>query len=279
MEAACPISRWTFCFKLVMSNWESTRGTSMGAGGMTTVRRPRVRIEVRDVVVEVESKAEVPEEELLTVKGTKRKRAPPTKGPCEHGVKYRSNCKVCSACPHGRRRHNCKECGGASVCEHGRIHSYCKECGGGSICEHSRVRSQCKECIASRQGQRTADVSRGPPSQHTEKHARRDTDVDEPSEASENEEPDDPSEVDAAEAAHATTRLAQSGLPGLARYQDAVSSIELRNRRAVIVKQTRALKRRLVGDVDPTAEADEDERDEDERETEDEGEQRRCVIM
>ena len=49
----------------------------------------------------------------------------------------------------------------------------------------------------------------------------------------------------------------------------------------MIVKQTRALKRRLVGDVDPTAEADEDEREreEDERETEDEGEQRRCVIM
>ena len=215
----------------------------MGAGGMTTVRRPRVRIEVPDVVVEVESKAEVPEEELLTVKGTKRKRAPPTKGPCEHGVKYRSQCKVCLKCEHGRNRYDCKE------------------------------------CIASRRGQRTADVSRGPPSQDTEKHARQDTDVDEPSEASENEEPDDPSEVDAAEAAHATTRLIQSGLPGLARYQDAVSSIELRNRRAVIVKQTRALKRRLVGDVDPTAEADEDERDEDERETEDEGEQRRCVIM
>ena len=28
-------------------------------------------------------------------KGAKRKRAPPTKGPCEHGVKYRSKCKVC----------------------------------------------------------------------------------------------------------------------------------------------------------------------------------------
>ena len=193
--------------------------------------------------------------------GVKRKRAPPTKGPCEHGVKYRSQCKVCSACPHGRRRYACKECGGSQICEHG------------------RVRSKCKECIGSRRGQRTADVSRGAPSQDTEKHARRDTDVDEPSEASENEEPDDPSEVDAAEAAHATTRLIQSGLPGLARYQDAVSSIELRNRRAVIVEQTRALKRRLIGDVDPTAQADEDEREEDERETEDEGEQRRCVIM
>ena len=103
----------------------------MGAGGMTTVWRPRVRIEVPDVVVEVESKAEVPEEELLTVKGTKRKRAPPTKGPCEHGVKYRSQCKVCLKCEHGRNRYACKECGGSRFCEHGRHRSHCKECGGG----------------------------------------------------------------------------------------------------------------------------------------------------
>jgi hypothetical protein len=82
----------------------------------------------------------------LEGKGAKRKRAPPTKGPCEHGVKYRSNCKVCSACPHGRRRYQCKECGGASICEHGRIRSACKECGGASICEHGRQRPKCKEC-------------------------------------------------------------------------------------------------------------------------------------
>ena len=188
----------------------------------------------------MKAKAELLGDVDAAEQGVKRKRASPTKGPCEHGVKYRSQCKVCRKCEHGRNRY------------------------------------ECKECIASRPGQRTADVSRGAPSQDTEQHASQDTDVDEPSEASENEEPDDPSEVDAAEAAHATTRLVQSGLPGLARYQDAVSSIELRNRRAVIVKQTRALKRRLVGDVDPTAQADEDE---DERETEDEGEQRRCVIM
>ena len=279
---------------------------------MTKVWRPRVRIDVPDVG-DVENTDTSREES--TKKGTKRKRAPMHFGPCEHGVKYRSRCKVCSGCPHGRRRSQCKECGGGSICEHGRqrhvckecggsqicehgrirskckecggtsicehgrVRSRCKECGGGSICEHGHVRYNCKECIASRRGQRTADVSRGAPSQHTEQHARQDTDVDEPSEASENEEPDDPTEVDAAEAAHATTRLAQSGLPGLARYQDAVSSIELRNRRAVIVEQTRALKRRLVGDVDPTAQADEDERDEDERDTEEEGEQRRCVIM
>jgi hypothetical protein len=79
-------------------------------------------------------------------KGAKRKRAPPTKGPCEHGVKPRSKCKVCSACPHGRRRSRCKECGGSQICEHGRMRSVCKECGGASICEHGRQRQYCKEC-------------------------------------------------------------------------------------------------------------------------------------
>ena len=48
--------------------------------------------------------------------GVKRKRAPRPTGPCEHGVKWRSRCKVCGACPHGKRRRECKECGGASTC-------------------------------------------------------------------------------------------------------------------------------------------------------------------
>jgi len=109
---------------------------------MTTVWRPRVRIPVPNIDG-AESEVEVPEE---VNKGTKRKSAPRTKGPCEHGVKWRSRCKVCSACPHGRRRRECKECGGASICEHGRHRRYCKECGGSQICEHGRVRSKCKEC-------------------------------------------------------------------------------------------------------------------------------------
>ena len=113
---------------------------------MTTIWRPRVRIAVPEVDEEVEVGVEVTEEDLLTVKGVKRKRAPNTKGPCEHGVKWRSQCKVCSACPHGRRRNKCKECGGSQICEHGRVRSVCKECGGSQICEHGRVRSQCKEC-------------------------------------------------------------------------------------------------------------------------------------
>ena len=83
---------------------------------------------------------------VLAGRVTKRKRAPPTKGPCEHGVKYRSHCKVCGACPHGRRRSKCKECGGSQICEHGRQRHGCKECGGKGICEHGRRRSTCKEC-------------------------------------------------------------------------------------------------------------------------------------
>ena len=142
---------------------------------MTTVWRPRVRVRVPDVD-EGEKGVEVAEEVNdagLSKKGTKRKRAPP-KGPCEHGVKYRSQCKMCGACPHGRRRERCKECGGASICEHGRQRHQCKECGGSSICEHGRqryqckecggsgicehgrIRSTCKECGGSRRGQRTA---------------------------------------------------------------------------------------------------------------------------
>ena len=119
---------------------------TQGEGGMTTtttIWRPGVRVSL-DENGEVED-TEGEEEEIMK-KGTKRKRAPHTKGPCEHGVKYRSKCKVCSACPHGRQRSRCKECGGGSICEHGRQRSRCKECGGGSFCEHGRRRSRCKEC-------------------------------------------------------------------------------------------------------------------------------------
>ena len=118
---------------------------------MTTVWRPdleRIRAEIAaEAELELELKLKLEASDGDGEKqGTKRKRAPRTKGPCEHGVKPRSKCKVCSACPHGRRRRECKECGGAGICEHGRRRRECKECGGGSICEHGRQRSQCKEC-------------------------------------------------------------------------------------------------------------------------------------
>jgi hypothetical protein len=69
--------------------------------GMTTVWRPRVRIDVPDVG---DAENTDTSREESTKKGTKRKIAPRHYGPCEHGVKKRSNCKVCSACPHGRLR-------------------------------------------------------------------------------------------------------------------------------------------------------------------------------
>jgi hypothetical protein len=83
---------------------------------MTTWWRPdleRIRAEIAaEAELEAEVKVEASDGDGAK-QGTKRKRAPRTKGPCEHGVKKRSNCKVCSACPHGRRRTQCKECGGS----------------------------------------------------------------------------------------------------------------------------------------------------------------------
>ena len=67
---------------------------------------------------------------------------------CQHG-RRKSQCKECggsSICEHGRQKSRCKECGGSSICEHGKRKSTCKECGGSSICEHNKVKSQCKEC-------------------------------------------------------------------------------------------------------------------------------------
>ena len=102
---------------------------------MTTVWRPRVRIPVPNI-----DGADVDEKrrDESTTKGTKRKRAPPTKGPCEHGVKQRSKCKVCSACPHGRRRHKCKECGG---CRNLRARSCALSVQGVRWCINLRARS------------------------------------------------------------------------------------------------------------------------------------------
>ena len=109
---------------------------------MPAIWRPNVSRVLLDEDVDVDVT------EHASSKGTKRKRAPPTKGPCEHGVKYRSKCKVCSACPHGKWLSLCKECGGSGICEHGRQRYTCKECGGSSICEHGRQLHRCKECGA-----------------------------------------------------------------------------------------------------------------------------------
>ena len=116
----------------------TSRGAPTSRMGMTTVWRPRVRIAVPNVG---DAENTDTSREESTKKGTKRKRAPPTKGPCEHGVKTARTCKVCSACPHGRRRRQCKECGGVSnLRARSSCALSCKECGGASICEHGRQR-------------------------------------------------------------------------------------------------------------------------------------------
>ena len=79
---------------------------------MTTWWRPdleRIRAEIAaEAALEDEVEVEASEGDGAK-QGVKRKRAPPTKGPCEHGMKYRSQCTVCGACPHGRQRSRCKE--------------------------------------------------------------------------------------------------------------------------------------------------------------------------
>ena len=97
------------------------------AGKMSTIWRPNLD-RLYASVAEMEGSESEEEEKHATKKGVKRKRAPRTKGACEHGVKWRSSCKVCSGCPHGKWRKQCKECGGSQICEHGRLRYRCKEC-------------------------------------------------------------------------------------------------------------------------------------------------------
>ena len=101
-------------YKYAVTSWKVGSGSKYLAGHldgargwMPSIWRPNVGRVLPDEDVEVGVT------EHASSKGTKRKRAPPTKGPCEHGIKYRSKCKVCNACPHGKWRRLCKECGGS----------------------------------------------------------------------------------------------------------------------------------------------------------------------
>jgi hypothetical protein len=55
-------------------------------------------------------------------------------------------CSQHKKCPHGKRKHQCRDCGGSQICEHGRVKSQCRDCGGSSICKHNRIRPECKQC-------------------------------------------------------------------------------------------------------------------------------------
>ena len=49
-------------------------------------------------------------------------------------------------CEHGKRKFNCKPCGGFGICVHNRIKYRCKECKGSAICKHGERRYRCPEC-------------------------------------------------------------------------------------------------------------------------------------
>ena len=49
-------------------------------------------------------------------------------------------------CPHGKRKAQCKECGGSAFCEHGKEKRQCKKCGDSVFCEHGAWKTTCKEC-------------------------------------------------------------------------------------------------------------------------------------
>ena len=59
----------------------------------------------------------------------------------EHGIIRNSMPRIFKKCPHNRRKHRCRECGGVGICEHGRLRSRCHSCGGASVCEHGRAGS------------------------------------------------------------------------------------------------------------------------------------------
>ena len=78
-------------------------------------------------------------------KGTKRKRGPQTKGPCEHGVKYRSSARCAALVRTVVSALDARSAVGLESASTVVSAALCKECGGSGICEHGRVRSLCKE--------------------------------------------------------------------------------------------------------------------------------------
>ena len=70
------------------------------------------------------------------------------KNKCEHG-RRKNQCKDCggsSICEHRKEKYYCIDCGGYGICKHRKQKSLCIECGGGTICEHRRIKCRCKEC-------------------------------------------------------------------------------------------------------------------------------------
>jgi len=77
--------------------------------------------------------------EYAVVKGLVRKS-------CNSCLESSRKQRIANKCEHGKRKDQCKSCGGSSFCEHGKQKAYCKECGGSAFCEHGKQKAKCKEC-------------------------------------------------------------------------------------------------------------------------------------
>lgn len=67
---------------------------------------------------------------------------------CEHG-KHKFTCRPCGGsifCEHGKHKFTCKQCGGSAFCEHGKRKIQCEQCKGSALCEHGKRKSYCKPC-------------------------------------------------------------------------------------------------------------------------------------
>ena len=58
----------------------------------------------------------------------------------------RNNKRKHKLCEHGRRKSECKFCGGSEVCQHMRRRRSCKDCHGSQFCIHGKIRQVCKPC-------------------------------------------------------------------------------------------------------------------------------------
>ena len=155
------------------------------AGKMSTIWRPDLG-RLRASVAEMEGSESGDEEKDATKRGRSGREPLPRRAMRARG-EASVECKVCSACPHGRLRLRssagvrrvwlnlrarapCKECGGSQICVHGRERP-CKECGGGhSACtavtlsvQGVRWVSICGTAVALLQGVRRGSICRARP--------------------------------------------------------------------------------------------------------------------
>ena len=82
----------------------------------------------------------------MTIDNFKKKRDDSYQKTCNQCLSRRNASAKKRKCPHGKRKSQCKECGGVGICEHDRLLTDCKLCGGSQICEHNRRRRDCKLC-------------------------------------------------------------------------------------------------------------------------------------